>query len=391
MENQTNQETPKPFNLAEFGKQLKENLLKRAEEFNDYYSVGISDNPSDWVLSNSALNMLDPERKGHPKKLYAFMTDTLAEREESKALERGKLLHEYMEHKDNFAISEVPKPDAKLGLVADELVSMLSGLENPLESVDNEEFKTNILLTAIRKVGWNDKWSDEAVIKNSKDVVWPYVIEYFTIKDKYILTKEMGSTLQKCIESINSNAVIVAKTFDFPEGQINEYQFNIVLKEYPIVEIVNNTKLKGKLDRVNIELSIAPDDFEGSTLIIKVTIIDYKTTRNVNSIADTINYYKYDRQLWLYKTMFDYLLSDELCLVNYDISIYVDIVAVETTDLFISQYVRLGDSYLTQGEKDFNDLMTRYSYHKLLDNFNLTMEEIKNNGMIFLPFKAREK
>ena len=73
----------------------------------------------------------------------------------------------------------------------------------------------------------------------------------------------------------------------------------------------------------------------------------------------------------------------------YDYPSYI--VAVETSDLYTSQVIQLPNTLIAQGAEDYNILRHRFHLHKNLDNFNITIEEIQNNGIVPLKFKAREK
>jgi hypothetical protein len=324
-----------------------------------YETVGMSINPNEWVFSNSALNCIDPDTGGHPKKLYKFFTSPQETEDTSKSLVTGTLLHKYMQNPDEFAVSEIQKPSDKLSIAADNMIKELSSLES-IESIEMNE----LLLANIREVGWNKNWKDEAIIKNTKDIVIPYVLESLRNKGKFILTSQQQKTLEGCIKSIQENYTIQSLVFSNNESTLSFTEApvysNYVLEDYIF-------KIKGKIDKIQI-------DYKAKI----INIFDYKTTNStIHKFYYSFLSYKYYRQMYFYKELIQSKFPD------YKINIYL--IVVETSNLFCSTVIRITDYWLDIGSKNTKDLFYRILGHIKNNNFNITMEEILNFGLVILP------
>jgi hypothetical protein len=316
-----------------------------------YENVGMSDNPNDWVFSNSSLNCIDPDRGGHPKKLYKFFTER-EESTKSNALITGTLLHKFMENRESFGISEVEKPGDKLAIAADKLIEIALG---------DVEITDEIIVSAIRAADWNSKWGDEAVLKNAKPQIMPYVNEVLKNTGKYILSKTVGESLSNAIESIQNNSTIQSLVFSHNEN-------TLVFKELELYGIYNLLKIKGKLDRVHIDCAAKT-----------IKIFDYKTSSgDLARFAYHFKSYKYYRQMAFYR----YLLQD--LFPDYSITVYI--VGVETNGLFNSNIMEISSPWLEAGDLEMHWLFERVNYHIDNDVFTRTMEEDLDAGVLTLPF-----
>jgi hypothetical protein len=93
----------------------------------DYFLVGDRNNI---VVSSSSFRFIDPSQGGSGLKFLSFF-DKLVEKEESKSLENGTVIHLYQEKPDEFAVSKVPKPDGTIADMAIEFYKLaLDGVAN---------------------------------------------------------------------------------------------------------------------------------------------------------------------------------------------------------------------------------------------------------------------
>jgi len=322
-----------------------------------YNLVGLSVEPKEWVWSNSALNAIDPDRGGHPRQLYKFMVEP---REDSvnTSLLTGTLLHKYMEDRDKFGISEVPKPGEKLGIAADTIVQELL-------SIDSYEVTDEIILNNVRAVGWNSKWGDEAVLKNTRDLIKPYVQEVLRNTGKYILPENIAKSLNGAIESILNNSTIQNLIYCVNENTLVFTELEL----YGIQESANYTfKTKGKLDRVHID-----------TKAKVIRVFDYKTIGGATSkFLYSFKSYKYYRQMAFYEKLIKDLFPD------YIVKMYI--ITVETSGLFISSVYEVTDVWLNVGKQEIYQLFMLAEANIKNDNFNLTKTEIINSGINILPY-----
>lgn len=332
-------------------------IIEENQSTNNYEVVGVSLDPKEWVLSNSALNTLDPDRGGHPKELYKFMTEP-RENTINTSLMTGTLLHKYMENKDIFGISEVIKPGEKLGIASDAIVETLS-------AVSSFEVSDELILAHVRNVGWNPKWGDEAILKNTRDVITPYVQEVLRNTGKHIVTKAVGETLNKAIESIVNNDTIQNLIYTTNE----DTEIFTELELYGECKTNKfNYKTKGKLDRVHID---------SKAKIIR--IFDYKTTGGASSkFLYSFKSYKYYRQMAFYRNLVRDLFPD------YIIKVYI--ITVETSGLFISSVHEISENWLSTGSEEIYNLLMLLDMNMQANNFNVTRTELVNYGINILPY-----
>ena len=72
-----------------------------------YHQNNISET-GDFIISHSHLCKIDPLMGGHPKIFYKAITEPQVE--DKPTFNNGNILHHYLQHKDNYIISELTKP-----------------------------------------------------------------------------------------------------------------------------------------------------------------------------------------------------------------------------------------------------------------------------------------
>jgi hypothetical protein len=136
-------------------------------------------------------------------------------------------------------------------------------------------------------------------------------------------------------------------------------------------------KCKAKLDNIYIDLD---------NKIIYLN--DLKTTaKPISLFKNTLEFYKYYRQIAFYKRAlikqikFNNLLVGHVDFSNY--KIVCQIIAVETTGNFECQVFNV-DEYLPKGEEEIKSLLTRIKFHKDSNQWKRSMEDILGQGVIIL-------
>lgn len=331
-------------------------------ENKNYYKTGVGQEVGidDWVISNSILGYINPEQGGHPSKLLKYMEMNLEEID-SKSLDKGKLLHKYYEAPDDFVVSTVPKPNDKLGIAADKIIN------DTLLSDTAGELTDDIILKYVRAEGWNPKWGDEAVIKNTKDQIKPYVEEVLANQNKFILTLGEKITLENCKNAIQKNTKV--KSLFYKNG-------DIVLSEYAIYWkcLRSNLNKKALLDKVII-------DIENKKIIVN----DLKTTsKPVSLFQYSFEKYHYYRQLAFYKEAIysDSNLFEKIPNIL-DFSFEANIIVVETTGEYNSAIFPVNNWWLQQGLVEILALETRVNYHIETANWTIMREEMMQGHLSF--------
>jgi hypothetical protein len=320
----------------------------------NYYNVGLSPEPTEWVFSNSSLSYINPSEGGHPLRLMAFFTEN-NEEEKSKSLERGTLLHQYMENPEGFAISTVPKPSDKLAIAADNLIADL------LTATDSVEITDAMILANVRNVGWNSKWGDEAILKNTKDPIKAYVEEVLANRHKHILSEATAEVVKNCINALNSNEIIQTVL------QVGEDEE--VYKEHVIVW-EDNLKRKAKLDRFHVNR-------KGRV----INHFDYKTSgASVSNFESAFESYRYYRQMAYYDKALQAFIREDLqdSLEGWIINHYI--IMVETAKPFATSIYPVTDFWLKQGYHEIDNLDAILFVHYENNNFKQTHREILNHG-----------
>jgi len=325
----------------------------------DYYKIGIGSNPEEWVFSNSSLSTINPEQGGHPKKMVNFFSGDKEEKDDL-SLERGKLLHLYMEKPYEFIVSQVPKPNDKLGMAADALLNEI------LTNEETTEFTDEDILRHVRIVGWNPKWGDEAILKNTKDQIRPYIEEVLAGKDKIFITIPDKEILSKCIDSMNTHKDISKILFTESDDVIE------VQNELKIFWTgVAGLKCKAKLDKVIID-----------TANKTITIYDLKSTSKPLSLFQkTFEYYRYYRQLFFYYGAICEWLAQKNYKESYKIS--VNIIACETVGNFNCGIYKISDFWHSKGLEEILFLTNLVLKHKELGNWDYILEELEVGYLSF--------
>jgi hypothetical protein len=324
-------------------------------EKRNYYDVGLSSNPQDWIFSNSSLSYINPSQGGHPLKLVAFFTEN-NEEEVSKSLERGSLLHLYMENPEGFAISNVPKPSDKLAIAADNLIADL------LTATDTVEVTDEMILANVRNVGWNSKWGDDAVLKNTKDPIKAYVEEVLANRDKHILSEATAKIIQSCIAAINDSEII--------QNLIKPTEDEVVFTEHAIYWLDIFAR-KAKLDRFHVNRKAK---------LIKH--FDYKTTGgSVSNFESTFESYRYYRQMAYYDMALKQYIKYALMEDPEEWTIQHYIIVIETSKPFATTVYPITPFWLNEGYKEIANINQILQVHYDTENFKETYIEITNYGL----------
>ena len=385
-------------------------------EQHNYYSRGSRENI---IISNSSMSAINPEQQGTPLKFLEFFDDNKEEKH-SRYLNNGKLVHSYIEDKDNFAIDDLVKPTEKVALWVEELIKLLnSDLDIPnqsdtikdySDSLDeliqgismfldveiNKESLIDHLEYARSNVGYyaNRKANTTFGTFVSEGAI-PYLLFKLQNSDKTILTVADRDIVENAIESLESNKYLRKRLFVPQTDDFTMYKeigmlftFEHKLKNGTVV------KLKGK-----ILIDVLQCDFKNGVYIIndlKTTgksIYDMSPNKSRNQLG-AIQSFRYHRQLGWYKFGLMQLIKGNGICINskgeqitlpfpkINPKIYTEIVAVETHGEFLSRIVPLNDAWLNKGLKECTLITERIAWHINEGKWDSDMEYYLNNGCI---------
>ncbi len=301
----------------------------------DYYSIKTH-------VSNSMLGWLD-----RSPAYYLSRINGDAEEKESKSLERGKLLHYYLESPDSFIVEDFDRPtEGAVGFL-------------------NAYYECNDVERAKEKSshGWSVKVLKEKILDSESGKKY---LEFLAgSKDKLVLSKEQKYLIDNAIKSIKNNPIVAPLVYDTTGEIYNE------LELYWEKQLTSGrVNCKGKLDKVKVD---------HSKKIIRV--IDYKSTSKtpfgklikVHSFGDAqLDYsgtgwftsflnYKYYRQAGMY---YDGIKHHFAELIEKGYKIEFLFVVIELGGPFDVAVYSITDSLIGYGLSDQSDLLNQFIYYQ---------------------------
>ncbi len=344
---------------------------------------------SDPIVSHSGANTIDPEIGGHPLDFIAFIQRSEDDIKYTPSLERGDLLHTWLERQSDFVIAELAKPSGQMAEFAEEFKKLYCDKQYEItngfaefaqgklsieadslilvnkiyDELNTSALKTNeevqLLLTCIlfarTKAEVNKKLLIPTVIEKFAQECIAYIKFLKLANGKYIMDVPTKNIVVNCHSSIQRHPF--AKQF-----LSNEYHAE---KEIYWEEVWNDN------DRITIKRKAKLDRFKYFPEEHRLVIVDFKTTAKPVSNFNKGSYesYKYDRQLYNYFIAVVHELH--LSTVNLKVELYN--VVVQTNGNFPTMVYR---THITDKIRtNYGDLMTRIAYHIKNNVWEITMEE----------------
>ena len=339
-------------------KPLIETLRVEDIDDNTYFSEKYNN-----YISNSRLSKINPDQDGSPTEFFDNWGKTKLN---TTSLEFGSWLHTLVLQPNDFFLTDVSRPTAKMGLMADYIYKKTQGI-----NVTND-----IILEASNKCDYyKDKMSDKKIEKVLADCT-----QYWY--DRKAFEKENNDTrtpiftdpknhakLKICLEALDSDTQI--QSLLNPEGLLeqpiigNEIAFLIdVLVEAPEHKPFI-LKIKSKLDNysINKEENI-------------ITVNDLKTTGDlINNFAKgALIKYHYYREMALYSWLLTMAAKK-----NYNIEnpkIKSNFLVVETIPNFSTKVVPMTRELFNKGFKEFTHLLKLVAFYCMhgYEGFGITQE-----------------
>lgn len=299
-------------------------------------------------ISNSRLNLIDPEKGGSPEKFFEGFKPIY-----NPSFDLGSYTHQLVLQKNLFKmVDSVNKPTAKMGMLADRLYKFYVNNDLSDEHIIKEA-------TIIDYYGGN---LNEAKLKNVKEKCIPYwearrqFESTFSGDEQLIYTDEKSrETVLNCVRALNSNQYI--QELLHPVGLINpvisENELAILLDIK--VDIPNSKsfilRFKAKLDNYTI-------DTDSNTICVN----DVKTIGKILSKFDNnISKFSYNRELAIYS----WLLS--LCAEKYynlqNPTVKGNYLVVSTIPQYYTKVVPMTKKMFKEGWENFKYLIKLVAYY----------------------------
>lgn len=308
-------------------------------------------------VSNSKLSLINPDEDGSFEKFEEGFIEEFSE-----SYELGTVIHSMVLQPDSYKISNLTKPNGKLGIFAEKVYKFRKEGLTIEEAIKNASIESNYysgklqgkrLETAIR----TSLPFYLSRCKEEEELTKTTLYLSNSHKDKYI----------SCMLNISSN--IEFKNTLFPQGILsspevyNEYAifctFKVTVGEYSTF-----IKFKGKLDNFTIdheEQKVVLNDlkttskplkyFMGNS--VKVSKEDEETTTWYDGSFQKYHYY---RQMAIYMMLLQYYCNT-INLNTY--SFKSNMIVVETIPEFNCQVFPVKNTYIKKGLEEFKNLMIR--------------------------------
>ena len=315
----------------------------RLEKIDD--SVYFSEKYSGYI-SNSRLSRIDPDKGGSPEEFFGRMKPFY-----TSSLQIGSCVHELTLQSDLFVLSEIDKPTAKMGILADKLYSLghYPSREEVLSAAKEiDYYKGNLSENQLENVFkqceqyWMERGNFEASNSEVREVIY--------------LDKKSREIALNCVTALRNNKwiqeLLHPKTL-LGEPCISEMEQAILLDIKVIMPNSNEfiLRFKAKLDNYTID-----------TMSNEIVINDIKTLGKILSEFDNnISRFSYNREIAIYS----WLLS--LCAKKYynmdNPTIKGNYLVVSTVPQYYTKVVSMTPSMYREGWKDFRRLLRIVSYY----------------------------
>lgn len=334
---------------------------------NNYYKLP--------YISNSSISLINPEQGGSPKKYKTYVIDGKKEEDDTSSFQNGRIIHSYIENPDTFEVSDLEKPTEMMSKWVEEVYDKIQGLKEV--EVDKESKVLKLSVLEIRKDKYYARMNDDTVWDKFCNEGFEYLKFLIRKEDKIIISKETKKILENVISSIKKkklvNDILFGKGDNFGDECYNEM---VILWDKDINDI--NLKLKSLLDRVII-----------SPVNKTIKIIDSKTTsKPLSNFPYYFRYYRYYRQLAFYGSAIEYYMKnyypEDIDFSEWKIEYFV--VVMETFGIYECGLFTIPQDWITEGFKEYNNLLKRLSYHIKNDSWYDTLEESMYDGKIILEY-----
>lgn len=316
-------------------------LIRMSDE--EYFSEEYSD-----YISNSKLSLINPDEGGSVEKFKRGFKN-----EYVPAFEIGTAVHSMLLQKDSYEIANIKKPNAKLGIFAENVYNnRLTGLTLQ-QSIDKASAEVGYYFQKLSTKRL------QTAIKSSLDFYLKRIhFKPETDKTVLFLSESHYDVFHNCMNGIDRNPEF--KKILEPEGIVlspevfNEYA---ILAEVKIGDKV--IKVKGKIDNftINDELNeLTLNDIKTTGKPVNYFMGNYIFDKEGNKewIDGSFQKYRYYRQL----AMYGWLLQSAIKVsrgVVYNLK--SNILVVETIPNFNTRICRINNQSIQFGLKEFKKLL----------------------------------
>lgn len=391
-------------------------------ETNNYYNVGTVDDP---VVSSSSISHLMPEEGGSVVKFFNFFRRD-EEKITSLALERGKLIHKYIEDPDSFVVADDTAPSDMMKELVDRLIpnclkaqeSSLwydpkevttaitsvykrpSAVEADIQEAEMQFEKLSKIFTISRELAIiSFRIARQNAFKNKKEAtilqditegdVYNYIQFRLKSKNKIILNTTEKEKVLGAVTSLQTHPKVkrllrigTFDDFDDPLPVVDLY------KELPIYwqELVDPQEGATTKVRTRINCKALLDNLQIDHQAKTITYSDLKsTTYSIYQFQDAFESYRIYRQQAVYKRAIQKWFPTRYPDIDYrQYKHFFNVVPVETNGLYLCGVYPVTDEWLIKGTQEFRSFLGRFAWHMQTGERRFSKEEILNGGFLQL-------
>lgn len=312
-------------------------------------SVYFSDTYRDYI-SNSKLGLLNPAEGGSYEKFEKGFNSKYSD-----SYELGSAIHAIVLQNDLYFVSEIKKPNAKLGVFIDKVFDYRNKGLTVRDSLDKASIDADYYSGKITSK------RIETIVKES----FSYYIQRLKAKEiveektPIYLSKGLHEKYNKCTMEVLNNPYAVNTLF--PDGNVEIFNEYAILCEIKVTYNGNEhiIKLKGKIDNFHINhdlQEIVLNDLKSSGKPVGYFMGNKVKGEDGDEyfIEGSYQKYHYFRQMALYGWLIQCALT-QLKGLNY--SFKSNMVVVETIPNFKSKVYPVKKKHIELGLKEFRDLI----------------------------------
>lgn len=381
-----------------------------------YYDVGTPEDPR---VSSSSLKELNPEQGGSIISFLNFFREK-TEKNDSLALERGKLIHSYIEKPDNFIIADIEKPTEMMSGLLERVVKGASDFKGgvlnvgSVDTVITSALKTesaksaNIQGTLARyeTLGNNIGLSTEdaiRVFRTTRGIAYKSTgeeallssileetksFEYLKFllgcRNKIVLEAAEGNKVRGAITSLTNHPKVSA-LLGLKQDELSlQYIDDKVYSEVPVYWQETIAPFDNPDKKIKINCKALLDKIRINHKRKTITTIDLKGTKeSLYRFQNAFEYYRYYRQMAFYQRAIIFWFK--ALFPDYNIADYtptVLMVPVETHGNFLTGIYNVSMPWQYKGKREILPLLSRLAWHQYVKEYRYSYEEIKGNGIL---------
>jgi hypothetical protein len=331
----------------------------------DYFGEEYSD-----YVSNSSLKYINPDEGGS-----AFNYKNRVS-QQSDSLELGSAIHKMILEGDKYILSEVDKPNGKLGVVVDKAYWLYNLASHLGKTVTLEELVREAATMADYYTGvlTEDRIND-AVDKGR--AYFEFLVRKGDRRDIVVLTPALKGRLEKSVSSIKANRDIMSLIR--PSGDIfdvRHFREDVIVAE----AMVNGRvlKLKCKVDSWSIDFDnkvITLNDLKSTGASIQgfmgkyVTVFEPGEGTEILSrkefVGGSFQKWHYHRQMGMYAMMLKASCVEEFGITDIEQwEFKVNMVVAETLPPYNAYSFDVHNGWLEAGVLEMEDLLARVAWHE---------------------------